>query len=256
VKAPEHLAGQSIQLESQVLAASNATFVGRIGHTEVVYKPIAGEQPLWDFPDGNLAHREVAAYLVSQALEWNIVPTTWLGDGPMGTGMMQLWQDVDDSATPVDVVPAGRVPSVGWCQVFDGYDANNQRVSLIHHDSGALRKIAVFDVITNNADRKGGHILPMGDGHLFGIDHGLTFNVEHRLRTVLWGWIGQPLNDEELAGIDRVRAALDGQLGAALADLLTSEEIQIFGDRIEALRSDGTFPAPSGDMPPIPWPPF
>lgn len=238
------------------MSASNATFVGHVGEVEVVYKPIAGEQPLWDFPDGNLAQREVAAYLVSQVLGWDTVPQTWLREGPMGPGMMQLWQDVDPDQAAVDLVPADQLPESGWRHVFDGYDDQDRRISLIHEDTVALRRMAVFDVVVNNADRKGGHVLAMAGGHRYGVDHGLTFHAEHKLRTVLWGWIGQPLADDELAAVEQVRSTLAGELGAALEPLLTSTELAALSSRCDRLLRAGTFPAPSGEMPAIPWPPF
>jgi uncharacterized repeat protein (TIGR03843 family) len=246
------LAADELVLTSRIMPASNATFVGQIGDVAVVYKPVAGERPLWDFPDGNLARREAAAYVVSEAFGWNIVPQTWLREGPMGVGMVQLWQDPDLEQNAVDLVPANAIRD-GWHHVLDGLDAHNQPVSLIHEDSPALRRMAVFDIVVNNADRKGGHVLEMADGHRHGIDHGLTFHAEHKLRTVLWGWIDEELNAEEVAGVERVRTSLSE---LALGELLTSEEIEALAARCDRLLKKGRFPAPSGDMPAVPWPPF
>ena len=153
-----------LTLTGRLTTASNATFLGSIGDAAVVYKPIAGEQPLWDFPDGCLAHREVAAYLVSELLGWNIVPRTWLRDGQFGEGMVQLWQETDPEQAPVDLVPADEAPESGWKEVLQGSDDAGRIVSLIHEDTAALRRMAVFDVLVNNADRKGDHILAIGDG--------------------------------------------------------------------------------------------
>lgn len=250
------LVSGEIELTGRIMQASNATFVGRIGAVEVVYKPIAGEKPLWDFPDGNLAHREAAAYLVSEVLGWNVVPRTWLRDGPLGEGMVQLWKTVDPDQDAVDLVLAGDVPEHGWRHVFDGYDAQDRAVSLIHEDSTALRQMAVFDIVTNNADRKGGHILEMADGHRHGVDHGLTFHAEHKLRTVLWGWTGLPLAASELEGVERLRAALTDSLGDSLVPLLTAFEIAAFEQRCDGLLRAARFPDPHGSMPAIPWPPF
>ena len=250
------LALGELEITGRITTASNATFLARIGNVVVVYKPIAGERPLWDFPDGDLASREVAACLVSEAFGWNIVPQTWLRDGPLVPGMVQLWQDIDPEQDAVDLVPADAVPDEGWRPVFEGTDNRDRMVTLIHEDSPALRRMAVFDIVVNNADRKGAHVLAMADGHRHGVDHGLTFNVEHKLRTVLWGWLGDELTADELAGIDRVRAQLDGDLGVALADLLTDDEIATFVARCERLRRIGRFPAPHGDMPAVPWPLF
>ncbi|MBF4463112.1 MULTISPECIES: SCO1664 family protein [unclassified Rathayibacter] len=252
-----HAAGLDGELEltGRIATASNATFLARLGDTTVVYKPISGEKPLWDFPDGVLAGREAAAYLASEALAWNVVPRTWLRDGPLGPGMVQLWQDVDPEQDAVDLVLAGAVPE-GWRHVLDGNDAQNRDVSLVHEDSAALRRMAVFDVVTNNADRKGGHVLAMPDGHRYGVDHGLTFHAEHKLRTVLWGWVGEPLTADELAGLTSLRSQLDGGLGAMLGELLTEEEVAAFARRCERLRARGRFPGPLGDMPAVPWPLF
>ncbi|TDW28740.1 SCO1664 family protein [Cryobacterium psychrophilum] len=246
----------ALEITGRIRTASNATFLGSIGGVPVVYKPIAGENPLWDFPDGNLAGREAAAYLVSESLGWNVVPRTWLRDGPMGPGMVQLWQESDPAQDAVDLVAADAVPEGGWRQVLEGADETGRPVALIHEDSIALRRMAVFDIIVNNADRKGDHILAMADGHRHGVDHGLTFHVEHKLRTVLWGWLGDDLSAEELAGIDRVSTRLAGDLGEALAGLLSDVEIVAFAARCDRLRSEGRFPAPRGGMPAVPWPLF
>jgi uncharacterized repeat protein (TIGR03843 family) len=245
-----------LTLTGRITTASNATFLGSIGGAAVVYKPIAGEQPLWDFPDGCLAHREVAAYLVSEVLGWNIVPRTWLRDGPFGEGMVQLWQETDPEQSAVDLVAVDEVPETGWKEVLQGEDQSGRIVALVHEDTPALRRMAVFDVLVNNADRKGDHVLAMGDGHRYGVDHGLTFHQDHKLRTVLWGWIGDALSPEELEGINRVLSGLDGELGFQLSELLTAEEIASLAARCNRLRRRGQFPAPSGDMPAVPWPLF
>lgn len=245
-----------IVLDARITTASNATFVGQVGDVRVVYKPVAGERPLWDFPDGTLAQREVAAYLVSEALGWDIVPRTWLRDGPLGTGMVQLWCSSDPAQEAVMLVPADELPGEDWCHVLSGVDEEDREVALLHEDSLALRRMAVFDVVTNNADRKAGHVLEMAGGHRYGVDHGLTFHVEHKLRTILWGWAGQELDAEETAGVDRVREALDGELGTALAELLTEAELAALAARCERLLATGRLPAPPPGYPAIPWPPF
>ena len=252
---PDLLEGE-LELTGRITTASNATFLGEIDGVTVVYKPIAGESPLWDFPDGDLASREAAAYLVSECLGWNVVPRTWLRDGPMGPGMAQLWQDADPEQDAVDLVAADAVPAQGWRQVLEGRDENDRLVALIHEDSAALRRMAVFDIVVNNADRKGDHILAMPGGHRHGVDHGLTFHADHKLRTVLWGWIGDELSADELAGIDTVRAALAADLGDALAVLLTPAELAALAARCDRLRADARFPAPEGEMPAVPWPLF
>ncbi|WP_184242388.1 SCO1664 family protein [Micrococcus cohnii] len=248
--------GGELILTGRITTASNATFLGSIGETTVVYKPVTGEAPLWDFPAGTLARREVAAFLVSEALGWGIVPRTWLRDGPLGAGMVQLWQEQDPTQGAVDLFPAAAVPASGWRTVLEGEDENGNRLVLAHEDSPALRRMTVFDVIVNNADRKGAHILAMPGGHRHGVDHGLTFHVEDKLRTVLWGWVGAALRDEERNGIGRVLDGLDGDLGQRLSDLLNTEEIHALAGRCAQLLDDGSFPAPSGRTPAVPWPLF
>jgi uncharacterized repeat protein (TIGR03843 family) len=244
-----------LTLHGRVMPASNATFVGEIEGIRVVYKPVAGERPLWDFPDGTLAGREVAAYAVSEALGWNIVPFTFLREGPHGPGMVQVWQEPDDGQVAVDIVPEGRVPR-GWCRVFDGLDGHDRPVSLVHEDSEPLRRMAVFDVLVNNADRKGGHVLAMPDGHRYGVDHGVTFHVENKLRTVLWGWLGESLTTGERDAIETLRDGVAGGLGERLAGLVSPGEVAALGRRCAGLLRRGTLPSPSGQWPSIPWPPF
>ncbi|PPF35024.1 phosphatidylinositol kinase [Pseudoclavibacter sp. RFBJ3] len=247
------------------MGASNASFVGNytvLGEepVEVVYKPSQGERPLWDFPNNDLAKREVAAYLVSESLGWNIVPRTWLGDGQFGPGMLQLWQDIDESQDAVDLVDASEVPDTGWRTVLTGEDETGREVVLVHEDSQTMRHMAIFDAIVNNADRKGGHVLAMADGHRYGVDHGLSFHAEPKLRTVLWGWVGEGFTGEELASVRKLRAALDDKrdsgLGARLSELLSDVELHELAARVDRLVQDGEFPAPEGDMPAAPWPLF
>ena len=197
-----------------------------------VWKPTIGERPLFDFPIGTLTRREVAAYLVSEALAWEIVPPTLLRDGPHGEGMVQQWIDIDPEADVIDMVNTG---------------------------DPRLRRVAVFDAVANNTDRKAGHLLPVPGGHLFAVDHGVTFSVEPKLRTVLWAWADEPFDEDELAGLRRVRDALDGAdapLLAALRELISMREIEATGARIDELLATGRFPSPSPDWPAIPWPPY
>jgi uncharacterized repeat protein (TIGR03843 family) len=194
-----------------------------------VYKPIRGERPLWDFPDGTLAAREVAAYIVSAATPWAVVPPTVLREGPFGPGMVQLWIHPDELADVVALVVEG---------------------------DRRLRPMALFDAVVNNADRKVGHLLPLSDGHVYGVDHGICFNEEPKLRTVLWHWRGDRLTGAELEVLRALRAELAGTLGDALAPLLTDAEIAATGERIHALIADGRFPHPDPDRPAIPWPPY
>jgi len=196
---------------------------------EAVYKPTAGERPLDDFPDGTLSHREVAAYLVSEAMGWSIVPPTIRRDGPFGDGALQLWIDLDPT---VDVV------------------------AMVVEDDRRLRRIATFDAAVNNTDRKGGHLLPVPDGHVYGVDHGVTFSSVPKLRTVLWGWRGRPFAADERAGLARLADALRGDLAGDLAGLLTRGEIAATRRRVVSLLESGRFPQPRPDWPAIPWPPF
>ena len=244
-----------LTLHGRVMPASNATFVGEIDGVRVVYKPVAGERPLWDFPDGTLAAREEAAYVVSQALGWDVVPPTFRRDGPHGLGMVQLWCEPDPDDEAVTVVPEGGAPR-GWMRVFDGVDEHDRVVSLVHEDSRALRRMAVFDVVVNNADRKGGHVLAMSDGHRYGVDHGVTFHTDPKLRTVLWGWAGQELYDDELEAVERVRDELAGDLGVRLEELVTPREVAATAGRCSRLLRTRRMPRPHGDWPAIPWPPF
>lgn len=250
------LAAGELELVGRITAASNATFLGKIDDVAVVYKPVAGERPLWDFPDGTLANREVAAHAVSSALGWDVVPETILRDGPLGPGMVQRWQEPDREQDPVDVVPAAEVPKDGWRSVLEASDEQGRPVALVHEDTAALRRMAVFDVVVNNADRKGGHVLPMPDGHRYGVDHGVTFHTEPKLRTVLWGWLGEELDAEETAGVRRLLTELGAGLGETLAALLAERELAALVARCERLLAEGVFPAPEGEMPAVPWPLF
>ncbi len=244
-----------LTLHGRVMPASNATFVGEICGRRVVYKPVAGERPLWDFPDGTLAEREEAAYLVSEATGWDVVPLTFRRDGPHGPGMVQLWQEPDPVQEAVTLVPEDRVPD-GWRHVFDGLDDRDRLVSLIHEDTVELRRMAVFDAVVNNADRKGGHVLAMTGGHRYGVDHGLTFHVEHKLRTVLWGWAGELLSDEDRACLQQVADQLEDELGERLVGLVTPHEVEATRRRVRRLLRVGALPEPGQGWRAIPWPPF
>lgn len=228
-----------------------------------VYKPALGERPLVDFPDGTLAAREVAAYSVSAALGWDLVPETVAVTGPGGPGMAQRWIDEADPAGdhpsghgPVDVHPVDGVPA-GRVAVLRGEDADGAEVVVAHGLDERLRRIALLDHVVNNADRKGGHLLVDAAGVTWAIDHGLSFHTEPKVRTVLWGWAGQPLPAEDLDGLVRLRSALadGGTLRLGLADLLDSAEIEALEARVAALVAGGAFPVP-GPGYPLPWPLF
>jgi uncharacterized repeat protein (TIGR03843 family) len=224
----------ALSVEGRLMDASNATLYCSVSLDAVdaacVYKPVMGERPLWDFPDGTLAEREVAAYEVSAASGWLIVPPTLYRDGPLGPGMVQLWIDVDED---VDIVALVR-----------------------HSSSEQLRRMAVFDAVINNADRKGGHLLPIRSGHLYGVDHGVSFHADPKLRTLLWQWAGEPLTDESVETLSDLRARLEGALGERLRALLTGREVRRTVRRVDQLLTVRRHPSPSGHRPAIPWPPI
>lgn len=218
-----------------------------------VYKPVQGERPLWDFPDGTLTGRELAAYQMGAALGWSVIPpTAWRTDGPAGPGMCQAWIDASPGRTVVDVVEPGAVDE-GWLAVFEGMDAQGRPVVLVHEGSAVLQRIALLDVVINNADRKGGHLLCDAEGDLWGIDHGVTFSDEGKLRTVLWGWAGEPIPEELLEDLAAARGSNEYPKVTAW---LNSDEVDALDARIERLLRERRFPIPAGDWPAIPWPVF
>ncbi|SUD48662.1 Phosphatidylinositol 3- and 4-kinase [Nocardia otitidiscaviarum] len=247
-----------LTLVGQVTTASNVTLVCEADGVRVVYKPVRGERPLWDFPDGTLAGREVASYRVSEALGWGLIPETILRDGPVGPGMVQRWVDqiepVDGRPELVDLCPAGQVPD-GFREVLRALDGSGRPVSLVHADDPRLRRLAVLDVLLNNADRKGGHALDGVDGRVYGVDHGICLHTDPKLRTVLWGWAGEPIEDELLSDITVFVKALPGELGDGLAELITDTEIDALETRARGLLDDPVLPLPSSTRP-IPWPAF
>lgn len=255
----EVLRTADLHVEGQLATASNATLRcvaslpdGRL--LRCVYKPVAGERPLWDFPDGSLAAREVATALVDRALGWDLVPPTlWREDGPAGAGMCQAWIEHSDASIGIDVVPPNEVPA-GWLPIIEGTDAQDRPVVLAHADDPGLRRMAVLDAVVNNADRKGGHVLVDARGRLRGIDHGVTFHVEDKLRTVLWGWAGDPLDPEHVAALESL--AGNGALMDDLAALVTDDELEMMQERIAAMITERAYPLPSPDWPSIPWPVF
>jgi uncharacterized repeat protein (TIGR03843 family) len=249
-----------LEVEGQLVEASN--LVLRVW-TEfddericAVYKPVRGERPLWDFPEGSLAGREYAAYLVADAGDWNCVPVTVLRpDGPLGAGSVQRWvgplEPVLDNGLlridPVAAVPDDYLPVLGVS------DEDDQPLVVSHGAQSELRDVALLDVVLNNADRKGSALI-VDDGHLYAVDHGLTLHVEEKLRTVLWGFAGQELSDAELARLDAVGRALDGALGKELRCVIQEDEVVALAERVEDLRASGRFPSPPDHRHPLPWP--
>jgi uncharacterized repeat protein (TIGR03843 family) len=248
-----------MELEGRLVDASNTTLRAEItldGLTRrCVYKPVRGERPLWDFPDGTLAGREVSAYLVSQATGWDLVPPTVLRDGPLGVGACQLWIDErDDADALIGFVPAYEVPS-GWFAVASARDGDGDAYALAHADDPRLSRLAVLDAVINNADRKGGHVLYAPGDHIYGVDHGVTFHVENKLRTVLWGWTGRPIPADSLETLGALGRDLEGSLGVTLEEHLTISEVQHIRLRVKRLLRAGRFPKPPQDWPAVPWPP-
>jgi uncharacterized repeat protein (TIGR03843 family) len=263
-----------LEVRGRLVDASNATLysAATLDGVEVrcVYKPVAGERPLWDFPSRTLARREVASYLLSAATGWGVVPpTVFRAEGPFGPGSVQCWVGeaeldadgdpvaVDPGAGLVDIVAPEQVPP-GWLQVLRAQSYEGSPVSLVHADHPTLRRMAVFDVIANNADRKGGHVLRDAVGGVFGVDHGLTFNVEDKLRTVLWGWAGSRLPDDVLEVLGAITTDLEsgGSLHDDLRALLSAAEVDRTAHRARRLLEARRHPRPGGSRHPIPWPAF
>jgi len=267
----EVLTHGDLTIEGRLVDASNATLLAlaNLEGVEVtcVYKPTAGERPLWDFPESTLGMREVAAYLVSAAAGWHLVPpTAWRQDGPFGQGMAQAWVtaadggDMEPGGGLVDVVDVGRTPD-GWLEVIEAHGSGGRPVTLVHADDVDLRRMCVFDAIVNNADRKGGHVLhgrvqPESEPATYGVDHGVTFSEDEKLRTVLWGWAGEPLDDELLADVERLGDLLGGELGDQLSELLTRRELARTRQRAARRLREATFPLPGDGWPSLPWPAF
>jgi uncharacterized repeat protein (TIGR03843 family) len=259
VEADDLLVRGELTVLGRIMPASNSTFFCRLGpedaEVRAVYKPVSGERPLWDFADGTLAAREYAAWLVSESLGWAVVPPTVLRDGSAGPGMVQLWCEPDPAQTPVDLLPEGPLPS-GLLHVLDAFDQDDRPVMLVHEDCAPLQRMALFDIVVNNTDRKGGHVLAMPDGHRYGVDHGVCFHVDDKLRTVLWGWHGRPLDEDHVDALNSLAAQLDGDLGDALRELLTGPEVAATRRRVARLASVRRFPQPGPGWPSIPWPAF
>ncbi len=225
----------SLEVLGRLVEASNETWYCAVStgdyEAACVYKPISGERPLWDFPTGTLAGREVAAYVVSRASGWNVVPPTVMRDGPFGPGMCQLWIEIDPQ---VDLIDLAR-----------------------RSDHPGLRDLATFDAVVNNADRKIGHLLPVRGGHLYGCDHGVCFAEDYKLRTVLWQWRGKSLPRRATDALRRLAALLDsGELGQELSQYLSPGEVEAITIRVDKLLKHRAHPYPPEDWPAIPWPPY
>jgi len=251
------LTNGDIAVEGRLWDSSNSALRVEVtdGSTAVrgVYKPRRGERPLWDFPTGTLGCREVATSIIDRALGWDLVPmTVWREEAPMGPGSIQVWVESDPDAPPVDVVESDDIPA-GWHVVAEGEGARGDHVSLVHEDSARLRRLALLDAVINNADRKGGHVLRSLSGDILGIDHGLTFHVEPKMRTVLWGWAGVPIDAAWVADLVRVDAEWTA-VAEELAPLLSRAEVAALRERVQSLVSVPAFPSPDGAWPALPWP--
>lgn len=222
------LLSQSMRVVGRLIDASNATLLAEIESDnqtqKVIYKPVAGEKPLWDFQDGNLAHREYCAFLLSNRAGFDLVPNTVLRNGPFGFGMVQEWIDTDEE---IDIINFGQ------------------------SDDSQLKRMAIFDAIINNTDRKYGHLL-YKEGKLLGCDHGVTFHSEDKLRTVIWQFSGEKIDKQEMLLIESA-SALD--YPNLFESYLTQDEIAAIYERINRLLKSGRFPSPSENWPAIPWPP-
>jgi len=249
----------SLELTGRLVAASNASFLGQVTLSGTalpcIYKPVQGERPLWDFPEGTLAGRERAARVISEAATWGVVPPTVLRDGRFGPGMCQRWIPINDERAYVDVVDAD-FDEAGWIAILEAEDHRGRPVLLVHRDDERLRDMAVLDAVMNNADRKGGHVLVAHDDRLWGCDHGVCFHEDNKLRTVLWGWADEQLRPGDLVNLQALAVALDAELGGALAALLSNAEVAALGQRVETLRVAGRMPVPDDTWPSIPWPAF
>ena len=200
-------------------------------NARAIYKPRRGEAPLWDFPDGTLYQREVAAYLVSEALKWSLIPPTIIREGPYGVGMLQQFVHTRQTTD--------------YSRLFEQKIAD-------------FKRIAAFDWLVNNADRKVGHCLEDREGRLWLIDHGLTFHEELKLRTVIWDFSGQPVPDELLADLELLSEELDGhsKLTTTLSELLSRREIQALKQRLAGILNNPVFPSSYGSRHSVPWPPY
>jgi uncharacterized repeat protein (TIGR03843 family) len=258
----------AIEVEGRLLESSNRALRTVLhlseARTRAIYKPIVTERPLWDFPDGTLARREVAAYAVSEAGGWGLVPPTVLREGPAGDGSFQQWiespvvTEGEADAALLAILPPDDVAD-GWLPVLEAQGPAGEPVVVAHADRPDLASAAVFDAVVNNADRKGSHLLLDAEGHLWGFDHGVTFHAEPKLRTLLWGWAGRPLPEIDLARLESVRAALsdaDSELSGQLAPLLLADEVTALRQRLTALLGSARFPSPPDEGPAIPWPPW
>ena len=244
----------------RLAGSSNATLLSMVKDDEgleykCVYKPVVGERPLWDFPDGTLAGREVAAYELSRLLKWDVIPVTvWRDEGPYGEGSVQLWVDADEDIRIVDLISVNEGHE-GWLHVLTGENEAGQEVRVVHRDRLDLAQIAILDALMNNADRKAGHLLIGENDRLWGIDHGLTFNEEPKLRTVLWGWAGQRIPEPLMTDLAALLTRWN-DVEAVLESFLAGYELQALVERLQELSDGARYPQPPEHWPAVPWPLF
>ncbi len=258
----------TIEVTGRIADASNLALLVEIAGREdrpmrrAIYKPVRGERPLWDFPDGTLAGREVASWLIATTLGYGVVPPTVLREGPHGTGSVQVWvgdpfADSHSDLTPVvRIVPVGQVPA-GWLAVIDGEISGGRAVTVVHEDAPDVRGAAVLDAVLNNSDRKGAHLVRDSSGVLWGFDHGLTLHEEPKLRTVLWGWAGQALRGEDLVRLEQLASQVGDEQSTVrrtLEELLPRRDVQALLGRTRRLLREGVHPLPGRGWPSIPWP--
>ncbi len=216
-----------LEIIGRLVDASNASLLCKLpGEVKVIYKPIAGERPLWDFPDGNLASREVAAYYISEVGNFKVVPKTVLREGPFGIGAIQEWVETSEEADVIEIAQS---------------------------QDSQIRKLALFDTVINNADRKFGHILITPDQNIFGCDHGVSLHEENKLRTVIWQFAEKNLSEQEIAQLEELLVAMDRKV---LVNYLTESEIEAIFTRIRSLIEMGRFSSPNPNWPAVPWPPY
>lgn len=246
----------SLEPIGQLRGASNGTLLCKDeSETLFVYKPVAGERPLWDFPEDTLSGREVAAANLDSLLGWALVPPTrWVQEGPAGPGMVQKWIEEVDELRPVNIFDTNSVPQ-GWLSILQAVDHTGRPVTLAHDANESLVRMALFDAIVNNADRKAGHVLADTDGRIFAIDHGVCFSDEPKLRTVIWGWVDQPIPQLHVANLIQLQRTL-GDFHEQIDPFLSQAESHELRQRIKELVDTELFPGPSGEWPAIPWPVF
>lgn len=226
------LTSGEISLQGQFLLGSNYTFLVTVHHAgreiSAVYKPMRGEQPLWDFPEASLARREVAAYLVSEALGWGLVPLTVLRDGPFGPGSLQQYIE---------------------------YNAGYHYFNFKPADRARLRPVTLFDLLINNADRKGSHVFfQKRTRRLYAIDHGLCFHTDEKLRTVIWDFAGEPFPEELAAALKTLKVDFPSSLARLLDPYLSSDEIAALHARAGALLANPVYPPPPQERRAFPYP--